>query len=175
VRRNAGGAEATTTNAGTVAGKITRRDEPQGTRNWAPRGRRPRPSPGFDRRARPRRAEPCDLSAGHYARQAGVAPIPVASGRNDRVRLNRGGDRQLNCALHTIAITRARICPDTRAYLDRKQAQGKTRPEAYRCLKCHLARHVWHRLRDLPDQPQPRPPRAVTIHCNMPTHALALT
>jgi transposase len=91
---------------------------------------------------------------GHYARQAGVAPIPVASGRNDRVRLNRGGDRQLNHALHTIAITRARICPDTRAYLDRKLAQGKTRPEAYRCLKRHLARHVWHLLRDLPDQPQ---------------------
>jgi transposase len=112
---------------------------------------------------------------GHYARQAGVAPIPVASGRNDRVRLSRGGDRQLNCALHTIAITRARICPETRAYLDRKLAQGKTRPEAYRCLKRHLARRVWRLLHDLPDQPQPRPPSAVTIHCNMPTHALALT
>jgi transposase len=112
---------------------------------------------------------------GHYARQAGVAPIPVASGRHDRVRLNRGGDRQLNHALHTIAITRARTCPKTRAYLDRKLAQGKTRPEAYRCLKRHLARRIWRLLHDLPDQPQPRPQSAMTIHCNMPTHALALT
>ena len=45
---------------------------------------------------------------GHFARQAGAAPIPVSSGRRDRVRLNRGGDRQLNCALHRIAVTRAR-------------------------------------------------------------------
>src|SRR4051812_30177482 len=112
---------------------------------------------------------------GNNARQAGVAPIPVASGRHDRVRLNRGGDRQLNHALHTIAITRARTCPKTRAYLDRKLAQGKTRPEAYRCLKRHLARRVWRLLHDLPDQPPPRPQNAVTIHCNMPTHALALT
>jgi transposase len=112
---------------------------------------------------------------GHYARQAGVAPIPVASGRHDRVRLNHGGDRQLNHALHTIAITRARTCPQTRAYLDRKLAQGKTRPEAYRCLKRHLARRIWRLLHDLPQQQQPRPQNAVTIHCNMPTHALALT
>jgi len=83
---------------------------------------------------------------GHFARQAGAAPIPVSSGRRDRVRLNRGGDRQLNCALHRIAITRARTCPRTRAYLDRKLAEGKTKPEAYRCLKRHLARHFWRLL-----------------------------
>jgi transposase len=112
---------------------------------------------------------------GHYARQAGAAPIPVASGRNNRVRLNRGGDRQLNCALHRIAITRARTCPKTRAYLNRKLAEGKTRPEAYRCLKRHLARRIWRLLHDLPEPPQPGPQSAVTIHCNMPTHALALT
>jgi transposase len=84
---------------------------------------------------------------GHFARQAGAAPIPVSSGRRDRVRLNRGGDRQLNCALHRIAVTRARTCPHTRAYLDRKLAEGKTRPEAYRCLKRHLARRIWRLLR----------------------------
>jgi transposase len=112
---------------------------------------------------------------GHFARQAGAAPIPVSSGRRDRVRLNPGGDRQLNCALHRIAITRARSCPETRAYLARKLAEGKTRPEAYRCLKRHLARRVWQLLRDRPDPPEPRPQRAVTIHCNMPTGALALT
>jgi transposase len=85
----------------------------------------------------------------HFARQAGVAPIPVSSGRTDRHRLHRGGDRQLNRALHVIAITKARIDPQTRAYLDRKQAEGKTKKEALRCLKRHLARHV-HRLLSMP-------------------------
>ena len=78
-----------------------------------------------DRPHRRRRALPAD---GHFARQAGAAPIPVSSGRRDRVRLNRGGDRQLNCALHRIAVTQARTDPGPRAYLARKQAEGKTRP-----------------------------------------------
>jgi len=85
----------------------------------------------------------------HFARQAGVAPIPVSSGRKDRHRLHRGGDRQLNRALHVIAITRARIDPETRAYLERKRAEGKSNREALRCLKRHLARHV-HRLLSKP-------------------------
>jgi transposase len=85
----------------------------------------------------------------HFARQAGVAPIPVSSGRKDRHRLHRGGDRQLNRALHVIAITRARIDPDTRAYLDRKRSEGKTNREALRCLKRHLARRI-HRLLSMP-------------------------
>lgn len=83
---------------------------------------------------------------GHFARQAGAAPIPASSGRRDRVRVNPGGDRQLNCALHRIAVTRARIDPDTRAYLQRKQAEGKSRAEALRCLKRHLARRFWKLL-----------------------------
>jgi transposase len=85
----------------------------------------------------------------HFARQAGVGPIPVSSGRTDRHRLHRGGDRQLNRALHTIAITRARIDPQTRVYLERKRAEGKTRREAIRCLKRHLARRV-HCLLSMP-------------------------
>lgn len=92
----------------------------------------------------------------HFARQAGVAPIPVSSGRNDRHRLHRGGDRQLNRALHVIAITRARIDPQTRAYLERKRSEGKTNREALRCLKRHLARHI-HRLLSMPStNPDPR-------------------
>lgn len=82
----------------------------------------------------------------HFARHAGVAPIPVSSGRTDRHRLHRGGDRQLNRALHVIAVTRARIDPQTREYLQRKRAEGKTNREALRCLKRHLARHVHHLL-----------------------------
>jgi transposase len=80
-----------------------------------------------------------------FARIAGVAPISVSSGRHDRHRLDRGGNRQLNRALHVVAITRGRIDPQTRAYLARKEAEGKSRIEAMRCLKRHLARH-YHRL-----------------------------
>jgi transposase len=89
----------------------------------------------------------------HFARQAGVAPIPVSSGRNDRHRLHRGGDRQLKRALHVIAITRARIDPQTRAYLERKRAEGKSNREALRCLQRHLARRVHHLLSMPPAHP----------------------
>jgi transposase len=92
----------------------------------------------------------------HFARHAGVAPIPVSSGRTDRHRLHRGGDRQLNRALHVMAITRARIDPRTRAYLERKQAEGKTKREALRCLKRYLARHIHRLLSTPPTNPQPR-------------------
>ncbi len=84
-------------------------------------------------------------SDAHFARMAGVAPIPVSSGRHDRHRLDRGGNRQINRALHIIAITRGRLDPATRACLQRKEAEGKPRMEAMRCLKRHLARH-FHRL-----------------------------
>ena len=76
---------------------------------------------------------------------AGVAPIPASSGKRERHRLHRGGNRRVNHALHIIAITRARRDPTTKAYLQRKQAEGKTRMEALRCLKRQLARH-FHRL-----------------------------
>jgi transposase len=80
-------------------------------------------------------------SDAHFARTAGVAPIPVSSGRHERHRLDRGGNRQLNRALHVIAITRGRIDRETRAYLQRKEAEGKSPMEAMRCLKRPLARH----------------------------------
>ena len=83
-----------------------------------------------------------------FARMAGVAPIPASSGRTQRHRLHRGGDRQLNRALHTIALTRSRLDPETRAYLDRKRAEGKSNREALRCLKRHLARRFYRLLLD---------------------------
>jgi transposase len=89
------------------------------------------------------------------ARAAGVAPIPVSSGRRDRHRLDRSGNRQLNLALHRFAVNKARRCPQTAAYLARKQAEGKSRMEALRCLKRHLARRVWHLLTN----PAPDPAR----------------
>jgi transposase len=87
------------------------------------------------------------------ARLAGSAPIPASSGHTIRHRLDRGGNRQLNCALHRLAVTKGRLDPDTAAYLARKQAEGKSRREALRCLKRHLARRVW-RLLQPPEQPQ---------------------
>lgn len=81
------------------------------------------------------------------ARLAGVAPIEASSGRRDRHRLDRGGNRQLNCALHRIAVTQGRVHEPARAYLERKQAEGKSRMEALRCLKRQLARRVWQALR----------------------------
>jgi transposase len=81
-----------------------------------------------------------------FARHAGTAPIPASSGNTKRHRLHRGGDRQLNRALHIIALSRARTDPSTRAYLDRRHSEGKTKREAIRCLKRHLARRIWRVL-----------------------------
>ncbi|MGO9819791.1 MAG: transposase [Solirubrobacteraceae bacterium] len=81
-----------------------------------------------------------------FALQSGTAPIKCSSGQRDQHRLNRGGDRQLNHALHIIAITRAQHHPKTRDYLARKRAEGKTTKGALRCLKRHLARRFHHLL-----------------------------
>jgi len=69
-----------------------------------------------------------------FAALAGVSPLPASSGRTVRHRLNRGGDRALNSAIHTIAVTRIRVCPRTRAYVTRRTAEGKTPREIRRCL-----------------------------------------
>jgi transposase len=89
-------------------------------------------------------------SDAQLARHSGVAPLEASSGRVQRHRLDRGGNRQLNCALYRIAITQARIHPAARAYLERKQAEGKSRREAIRCLKRQLARVVFNTLQTSP-------------------------
>jgi transposase len=90
-----------------------------------------------------------------FGLQTGTAPIPCSSGQRTQHRLNRGGDRQLNHALHIIAITRAQRDPATKAYLERKEAEGKTTKGAIRSLKRHLARRFYHLLAEPPaDQPQ---------------------
>ena len=65
------------------------------------------------------------------ARAAGLAPIPVSSGRTNRHRLDRGGNRQVNAAIHRVAVTRARCHPETRDYIARKTAEGKTHPRGH--------------------------------------------
>jgi len=91
------------------------------------------------------------------ARAAGVAPIPASSGNTQRQRLDQGGNRQINAALHRVIVTRARCHPETRDYIARRQAEGKTTREAIRCLKRYLARHVW-RLLQPPHPGQGTPP-----------------
>jgi transposase len=81
-----------------------------------------------------------------FARLAGVAPVPASSGKRVRYRLDRGGNRQLNCALHRIAVTQGKTHEPAQMFLARKQAEGKSRREALRCLKRHLARRVWQLL-----------------------------
>ena len=81
-----------------------------------------------------------------FAMLSGTAPVPVSSGRTDRHRLNRLGDRQLNRAIHVIAVTRMRCHPATIAYVQRRQAEGKTDKEIRRCIKRYLARHLYRTL-----------------------------
>jgi hypothetical protein len=81
-----------------------------------------------------------------FAAHTGTAPVPASSGRVQRHRLNRGGNRQLNRALYTIAMVQARWDPAARAYLDRKISEGKSASEARRCLKRHLANIVYRAL-----------------------------
>jgi transposase len=81
-----------------------------------------------------------------FAALAGASPLPASSGRTVRYRLNRGGDRALNRALHTIAVTRMRSCPTTQAYVARRTAQGKTPKEIRRCLKRYIARQLYRTL-----------------------------
>jgi transposase len=89
-------------------------------------------------------------SDAQLARHAGVAPLEASSGKHRRHRLDRGGNRQLNCALHRIAVTQARVHPPARAYLERKQSEGKSRREAIRCLKRQLVRVVFNTLKASP-------------------------
>jgi transposase len=81
-----------------------------------------------------------------FARLAGAAPIPASSGQTIRHRLDRGGDRKLNRALHQILITRRRMHPPTNAYIERRLQEGKSRREAIRCLKRYLARNLYRLL-----------------------------
>ncbi len=90
---------------------------------------------------------------GAFARCNGTAPLPASSGKTIRHRLSRGGDRQLNNAIHTIALSRSLHHPETRAYLERRMTDGKTKREAMRSLKRHLYRRLYKRLITVPLTP----------------------
>jgi len=91
-------------------------------------------------------------SEAKLARLAGVAPIPASSGNRSRVRLDRGGNRQLNAAFHRIAVTQLRVHPPARHYIARRLSEGKTKREALRCLKRHLVRTIFNTMIPTPSQ-----------------------
>ena len=82
-----------------------------------------------------------------FAMLCGVAPLPASSGKTQRHRLNRGGDRQANRALHMAVISRMRMDDKTKAYVARKTAEGHSKLEIIRCLKRYLAREVYYLMR----------------------------
>lgn len=84
---------------------------------------------------------------------AGTAPIPASSGNTTRHRLNSGGDRRLNKAINTIVITRIRLDPTTRAYVERRRGEGKTDREIRRCLKRYITRQLYRTLTTTSTQP----------------------
>lgn len=94
-----------------------------------------------------------------FAAMAGAAPIPASSGQLVRHRLNRSGDRQLNRALHNIVLARMRYDDQTRAYVTRRQAEGRSKREIQRCLKRAVARHC-----SGSSKPAPGPPTPLTDH-----------
>ena len=106
---------------------------------------------------------------GSFSMLCGASPIPASSGKTSRHRLNYGGDRQANRALHLIAVCRLRYCQRTRAYVKRRTAEGKTQREIMRCLKRYIARELYNTLRaDLADTRPRQPAVATTIMCGTP-------
>lgn len=94
-----------------------------------------------------------------FSMMCGASPIPASSGKTDRHRLNRGGNRQANWALYEIAIKRMAYDERTRRYVARRTSEGKSRREAVRCLKRYIAREVYHVLMDPnPDGAAPEGP-----------------
>jgi transposase len=92
-----------------------------------------------------------------FAALCGASPVPASSGKTSRHRLNYGGDRQANRALHLIAVCRLRYRARTRANARRRTGEGKTKPEIMRCLKRYIAREVYYALRgDLASLDHPR-------------------
>ncbi|WP_448638226.1 IS110 family transposase [Geodermatophilus sp. URMC 63] len=81
-----------------------------------------------------------------FAALCGVSPIPASSGRTHRYRLNRGGDRQANCALYRVALSRMRWDPRTQAYVKRRTEQGLSKKDIIRCLKRYIARELYYLL-----------------------------
>jgi transposase len=84
-----------------------------------------------------------------FAMLCGAAPLPASSGKTQRHRLNRGGDRAANSALYLAVVTRIRVHARTRAYVERRTADGLSKREIIRCLKRSLAREIYYLLKSV--------------------------
>jgi transposase len=105
-----------------------------------------------------------------FAHLCGAAPIPASSGQTVRHRLNPGGGRAANSALHMIPVVRLRYRDRTRAYARRRAAEGRSKREILRCLKRYIAREVYHALRaDLARTPPDRAKRRVARQPSAPS------
>jgi transposase len=114
-----------------------------------------------------------------FAMLCGVAPLPASSGKTQRHRLNRGGDRQANRAIHVIATTRKRCDPRTQAYMNKKLTEQHTRREATRSLKRLIAREIYYLLhpphtRSVPPS-RPASRSAAAVKVEPPTRGTTLT
>ncbi|MFJ8254775.1 transposase [Streptomyces sp. NPDC094466] len=92
-------------------------------------------------------------SEASFAAWCGTSPVEASSGKTQRRRLNRGGDRQANAALYRMVLSRLRWDGRTRDYLQRRLAEGKTRREIIRCLKRYFAREIYRLI--VPASPPP--------------------
>jgi hypothetical protein len=95
-----------------------------------------------------------------FAKLCGLCPLEASSGKTIRHRLNRGGNRDANRALHVILVVRMRRHQPTRAYIARRLAEGKTKNEIMRCLKRYIAREILHALHPRAD----KPPKSLLEH-----------
>jgi transposase len=95
-------------------------------------------------------------SEAQFASLVGVAPIPASSGKTTRHRLSRGGDRNANLALHQVVLTRMSTCTRTKAYVNKRTAEGKSKREIMRCLKRYVAREIYRQITN----PRPAPNNA---------------
>jgi transposase len=109
-----------------------------------------------------------------FAKLCGACPLPASSGKTTRHRLNRGGDRRANNALFTIVLVRMRHDPTTRAYVERRTADGKSRKEIMRCLKRFVAREVFTAITNPPDDlPTGHELRTLRTQRQLPLRAVA--
>ncbi|MGW3661429.1 transposase, partial [Streptomyces sp. NPDC005151] len=95
------------------------------------------------------------VSEASFAALCGASPVEQSSGKTQRRRLNRGGNRQANAALYRIVMTRIRLDERTRSYLERRTKQGMSKREIVRCLKRYVAREVFRHIRPVTALPLP--------------------
>lgn len=99
-------------------------------------------------------------SEASFAALCGTSPVEASSGKTHRRRLNRGGNRHANSALHLIVVTRLRWCPRTRAYLQRRTAEGLSKRDIMRCLKRYIAREIYQIITEAQHPAAPVPAAA---------------